>query len=124
MGIISPACMLTYGWSIQTERGGIALPVVSMFIQGVAQLFCFPALNVYCIEALPDRSSDVIAGNYTVRFLFGAFGTAVVLPAIEKIGVGWFSTISAGFLVLVTAVIYITVHFGETWRSKFTSKHD
>jgi MFS family permease len=119
MGVIIPSCMLIYGWSVQTEKGGIALPVIAMFVQGVAQLFCFPSLNVYCIEIIPERTPDVIAGNYAMRFLFGAFGTAIVLPAIEKIGVGWFSTISAGFLIIVTLMVYATIIFGERWRTGF-----
>jgi len=49
MGVVIPACMLIYGWSIEKEVGGIALPVIVMFIQGVAQLFCFPSLNTYCL---------------------------------------------------------------------------
>lgn len=49
MGVVIPACMLLYGWSIEKEVGGIPLPVIVMFVQGVAQLFCFPSLNTYCL---------------------------------------------------------------------------
>jgi len=48
MGIVMPICMLLYGWSVEKRFGGIALPVIMMFVQGVAQLFCFPSLNTYC----------------------------------------------------------------------------
>jgi hypothetical protein len=70
-----------------------------MFLQGVGQLLCFPSLNTYCLDVIPDQGAEVIAGNYMARYLFAALGTAVVLPAVEAIGVGWFSTISAGFMV-------------------------
>ena len=43
MGLVIPGCMLIYGWSVEKEFGGIALPVICMFLQGVAQLFCFPS---------------------------------------------------------------------------------
>lgn len=49
IGVVIPGCMLVYGWSIEKEVGGIPLPVVAMFVQGVAQLFCFPSLNTYCL---------------------------------------------------------------------------
>ena len=49
LGVVIPACMLLYGWSIEKEVGGIPLPVIVMYIQGVAQLFCFPSLNTYCL---------------------------------------------------------------------------
>ncbi|CAG8973701.1 hypothetical protein HYALB_00006972 [Hymenoscyphus albidus] len=102
MGVIIPICMLLYGFSIQYRFGGIALPVIAMFVQGVAQIFCFPSLNTYCLDVIQERAAEVIAGNYLIRFLFAAIGSAVVLPAVEEIGVGWFSCISAGCLVLST----------------------
>jgi len=122
MGVIIPGCMLVYGWSVQQEVGGIALPVAAMFLQGVAQLFCFPALNVYCIEVLPERSADSVAGNYMLRYFVGAAGSAVVLPAIESIGVGWFSTISAAICVVITALLYLIVLYGKGWRERFGPK--
>jgi hypothetical protein len=41
-----------------------------------------------------------------------------VLPAIEKIGVGWFSTVSAVFLIISTIMIYLTTLYGRGWREK------
>lgn len=116
MIIVIPGCMLIYGWSVETRRGGLALPVVAMFFQGVAQLFCFPSVNVYCIEVIQGKSAEVIAGNYVARYWAGALGSAVVLPAIERIGVGWFSTISAGLLMLAGGGLYLTILFGKGWR--------
>ncbi|KAJ7611764.1 MFS transporter [Roridomyces roridus] len=118
MGIIIPACMLIYGWSIEKKAGGIALPVITMFFQGFAQLFCFPSLNTYCLDVMQSRSAEVIAGNYMTRYFFAAAGSAAVLPAVQHIGVGWFSTISAIFLALVTAAVYCAALWGEAWRDK------
>jgi len=59
-----------------------------------------------------------------VRYFFGAFGTAVCLPAIEKIGVGWFSTISALFLVVATIAVYMTTIFGRSWRDSIDAKKE
>jgi len=53
-----------------------------------------------------------------VRYFFGAFGSAVVLPAVQKIGVGWFSTISALFLFVSAVSIYFTALYGESWRER------
>lgn len=124
MGIVIPACILIYGWSIEKEVGGIPLPVIVMFLQGVAQLFCFPSLNTYCLDVMQGQSGEVVAGNYMVRYLFGAFGTAVVLPAVEKIGVGWFSTISALFLVISTIAVHIITLHGKSWRESIDAKRE
>lgn len=69
-GIAIPACMLLYGWSIEKEFGGIPLPVIMMFLQGVAQLFCFPSLNTYCLDCMPGDGAEVIAGNYSPCLFF------------------------------------------------------
>ncbi|KAI5367627.1 putative major facilitator superfamily, MFS transporter superfamily [Septoria linicola] len=101
MGLVIPACMIVYGWSIEKEFGGIPLPVIAMFLQGVAQL-----------------SSEVVAGNYMVRYLFGAAGSAAVLPIIDAIGVGWFSTISALFVAVGALGTWAVAVWGKDWRDR------
>lgn len=116
LGIVIPACMLIYGWSIEKEAGGIPLPVIVMFLQGVAQLFCFPSLNTYCLDVMQGRSSEVVAGNYMLRYLFAAAGSAACLPAVEAIGIGGFSTISAGFLCVSSLLTWAVTVWGKGWR--------
>jgi len=60
LGLIIPGCMIVYGWSIEKEVGGIPLPVIMMFLQGVAQLFCFPSLNTYCVDVMQGKGGEVI----------------------------------------------------------------
>jgi MFS family permease len=124
IGLAIPACMLIYGWSVEKKAGGVPLPVIAMFIQGVGQLFCFPSLNTYCLDVMQSkgRSAEVVAGNYMIRYFFAAAGSAVCLPAIEKIGVGWFSTISSAFLVCTTGLVWLTTKYGEKWRTKIEDK--
>ena len=139
LGVIIPACMIIYGWSIEKRVGGIALPVIMMFLQGVAQLFCFPSLNTYCLDVMQSRSAEVvgksahlasydpltdfaIAGNYFMRYMFAAAGSAACLPAVRAIGVGWFSTISALFLVAGAAATYVTALYGKGWREAIDEK--
>jgi MFS family permease len=122
LGGVMPASMLIYGWSVEKRVGGIALPVIMMFLQGVAQLFCFPSLNTYCLDVMQSRSSEVVAGNYFMRYMFAAAGTAVVLPAVRAIGVGWFSTISAVCLASGAAATYVTAEYGKKWRDAIDAK--
>ncbi|CAG5152547.1 uncharacterized protein ALTATR162_LOCUS2814 [Alternaria atra] len=122
LGGVIPACMIIYGWSVEKRVGGIALPVIMMFLQGVAQLFCFPSLNTYCLDVMQGRSAEVVAGNYFMRYMFAAAGSAACLPAVRKIGVGWFSTISAGFLVAGAGMTYATAVYGKGWREGIEEK--
>jgi len=138
LGGVIPACMIIYGWSVEKRVGGVALPVIMMFLQGVAQLFCFPSLNTYCLDVMQGRSAEVvgkslhvpfidtrlivIAGNYFMRYMFAAAGSAACLPAVRAIGVGWFSTISALFLVAGSAATCVTALYGKTWRVSIDDK--
>jgi len=118
MGVAVPGCILIYGWGVDKNVGGIPLAVVMMFLQGVAQLLSFPSLNTYCLDVMQERGAEVIAGNYFVRYLFACLGSALVLPAIEGIGIGWFSTISALFLVATTLGTAAAVRWGKGWRKR------
>lgn len=110
--------MLLYGWSVEKDFGGIPLPVIMMFLQGVAQLFCFPSLNTYCLDVMRREGAEVIAGNYFIRYMFAAAGSATVLPAVEKMGVGWFSCVSAGFLGVSGLGMWAAVLWGRGWRER------
>lgn len=85
-------------------------------------MFCFPPLNVYCLDVMQSHGAEVIAGNYMIRYLFAALGSATVLPAVEKIGVGWFSTISSAFLVASALATWAAVIWGKGWRDKVDAK--
>jgi hypothetical protein len=45
------------------------------------------------VEALPSRRSEVISGKYIIQYIFSAGASALVVPVIDDIGVGWTFTI-------------------------------
>ncbi|KAI2640119.1 major facilitator superfamily domain-containing protein [Xylaria nigripes] len=122
-GIVIPGSVIVYGWCVEKDVGGIPVTVIVLFLQGLAQLFCFPSLNTYCLDVMSGRGAEVIAGNYAIRYLFGCLATAIVLPAIETIGVGWFSTISTLFVLIGTLCTYISIRNGKKWRDAIDEKH-
>ncbi|KAL4803107.1 major facilitator superfamily domain-containing protein [Aspergillus unguis] len=113
LGAVIPTCMLIYGWSVDKQFGGMPVPIIFMFIQGVFQLFCFPSLNTYCLDIVPDRSAELIAGNFFIRYIFGAVASASAIPATESIGVGWYSTISALLLVVGGSGLFVVASRGK-----------
>ncbi|KAI0407621.1 major facilitator superfamily domain-containing protein [Xylaria palmicola] len=123
LGLVIPGSVIIYGWCVEKDVGGIPLTVIVLFLQGLAQLFCFPSLNTYCLDVMSGRGAEVIAGNYAMRYLFGCVATAIVLPAIKSIGVGWFSTITAFFLFGGTLCTYVSILYGKKWRDAIDAKH-
>ena len=87
--------MLIYGWSIEKEKGGIAVPVIFVFINGVSQICIFAATSTYCVDSMPELGGDGIGSSYFFRYIAAAVASATCLRNIENIGVGWTCTISA-----------------------------
>ncbi|SGZ53536.1 CIC11C00000002561 [Sungouiella intermedia] len=115
-GIVLPLSVLIYGWSIAKEKGGIPVPVITLFANGVAQMFCFPCINAYTVDCLPHLGGDAIASNYFVRFFAGAIGTATCLVQIQTIGVGWSNTISFFVLLIGFGCCLVLIKYGATFR--------
>lgn len=109
---------------MQFDHGGIPVAVTVLFLQGVGQLMCFPSLNTYCIDVMPGRSGEVVAANFVLRYTFSCLATAIVVPGIAAIGVGWMSTITATFLVVSCLAVLVTVKWGANWRERIYKKQE
>lgn len=115
-GFVLPASVLIYGWTIEKEVGGMAVPIIALFCNGVAQTVCFPSINAYCVDCLPHLGGDAIASNYFARYIAGAIGTATCLTQINNIGVGWSNTVSFFVLYGGFAACLILIKFGGKLR--------
>ena len=122
IGVLNPLCMLLYGWSVEKEVGGIPLPVIAMFFHGVGQLLGFPALNTYGIDVARGNSAEMVAGSYLIRYLIAAVGSAVCNTAIDRVGIGWFCTLSAGLMMVSAGCVWCVTRWGERWRQGIDQK--
>lgn len=117
-GFVLPVSVLIYGWSIEKEKGGVALPVLALFFSGTAQTFCFPSINAYSVDCLPHLGGDAIASNYFIRYIAGAIGTGTCLLQIHNIGVGWSNTISSFVLLVGFANCLVLIQYGGRLRER------
>ncbi|KZF24913.1 synaptic vesicle transporter [Xylona heveae TC161] len=97
---VLPAASLIYGWTLQKEVGGIALPIICAFFGGAGLMGSFNGLNTYTAEVIPRKRSEVITSKYIVQYIFGAGASAAVVPLIKAVGVGLTFTIT---VILVLA---------------------
>lgn len=91
--VIIPAASMIYGWCLQYEFGGLALPIVAAFFVGFGLMAAFSSLNTYCAEAIPEHRIKIIASKYFTQYIFGAAGNAAIVPLINATGIGIASTI-------------------------------
>lgn len=116
LGIVYPVTILIYGWSLETKKGGMALPIIVMFIGGISQTFIFPASNAYCVDSLPELGGDAIGSSYFSRYIASAVASATCLTSINKIGIGLTCTISAIILWVAAGCAFCLVLYGERLR--------
>ncbi|KAL4998182.1 major facilitator superfamily domain-containing protein [Aspergillus recurvatus] len=108
LSLVLPGATLVYAWTLDQEVGGMAVPIIASFVGGVGLMGSFNGLNTYAAEALPSHRAEVIAGKYIIQYLFSAGASALVVPLVERIGVGWTFTISA-FLTLTGAALVLII---------------
>ncbi|KAI9367400.1 major facilitator superfamily domain-containing protein [Aspergillus egyptiacus] len=107
MFLLLPVSMLLFGWCLQEEFGGLALPIVLAFLIGAGLMGAWNGLNTYSAEVVPAERSEVVCSKYILQYAFGASATAAIVPMIDAIGVGWsftifsFLKICGGILLLV-----------------------
>ncbi|KAK6222560.1 major facilitator superfamily transporter [Colletotrichum tabaci] len=122
--LVLPAGTLVFGWSLQREAGGMALPIVSSFCEGLGLMWSFSGLNTYSAEALPEHRTAVISGKYIIQYSFGAGSVGGLVPMIDAIGVGWSFTITAISALLAGVLVLMISKFAsraQDWVEKSNS---
>ncbi|EGV66041.1 hypothetical protein CANTEDRAFT_119151 [Yamadazyma tenuis ATCC 10573] len=116
LGIMYPVSTMIYGWSIEYKKGGMAVPIIFLFMGGVAQTCIFPASNAYCVDSMPELGGDGIASSYFSRYVAAAVASASCLTSIKNIGLGWTCTITAIVLWIACGCAVVLIIWGEQMR--------
>ncbi|KAL4874102.1 hypothetical protein BDV12DRAFT_191965 [Aspergillus spectabilis] len=118
---VLPGATLVYAWTLQEEKGGMVVPIIAGFFGGVGLMGSFNGLNTYAAEALPSHRSEVISGKYIIQYIFSAGASALVVPLVDEIGVGWTFTISAFFTLTGGVFVVIISRYGinmQRWMER------
>lgn len=116
--LVIPVTSLIYGWCVDQQAGGLAIPVVFAFFIAAGVLAAFAGLNTYCAEMMPHCRQEAIASKYVVQYCFSAMSAGVTIPLIDAVGVGLQCTISMIFAVLAGVCCLVTAVYGhrmQTW---------
>ncbi|KAM0748518.1 MFS general substrate transporter [Meredithblackwellia eburnea MCA 4105] len=141
-GGLIPMSALGLGWLMEKGHGpaGLAGVCILLFINGLGVIFVLAPSNTYCVDVLQHRSTEVMAANNCIRYLFSAASSAFVLPMIaspspiqtflpityeltisfvsqEAIGVGWTNTFTALCCWIGFALTVLTIARGSQLRN-------
>ncbi|WWC92114.1 uncharacterized protein L201_007068 [Kwoniella dendrophila CBS 6074] len=123
MWFLMPASILIYGWLLKYGSGGIAPPLIMVFLNGVALMFALAPLNTYLVDAMQTRSAEVIAVNNFIRYLFAAAASACILPITNAIGWGITMTIAAVLTWISALGLLLLYKYGDKWRERSAMKY-
>ncbi|WVF68151.1 hypothetical protein IAT40_002914 [Kwoniella sp. CBS 6097] len=123
LGVLMPISVLIYGWLVDTGAGGMAPPLIMVFLNGIALLLGFAPLNTYLVDAMETRSAEVIAVNNCIRYIFAAVASAVILPIADAIGWGWSMTICAILTWVSAFSLWLLYRYGDKWREAANRRH-
>lgn len=117
--ILGPLSVLVFGLTTQfiSGRVGLIINLVCLFINGVGIDVVLSPSGTYTVDILRDRSAEVVAVGSALRFSACAITSALVLPAIETIGVAATNGITAGLGLLAFVLLWITIRYGAFLRS-------
>lgn len=107
--------VIAYGWLLQYNTG-IAPVCVIMFFFGYAIIAGFNVMNILMVDIYPGKPASATAANNLVRCLLGAGASAVVIPLINAIGVGWACTLAAFIWIGFSPLIFLLMRLGPKWR--------
>ncbi|KAH8899331.1 MFS general substrate transporter [Thozetella sp. PMI_491] len=117
--ILCPMVM-AYGWAMQT-RASLAGIEVSLLLLGnlcahANGVGSMNAINTLIVDTHPASPATAVAANNLFRCLVSAGATAIALPLINRIGMGWTSVVIAAMWACFSPLLWIVMFHGAEWR--------
>ena len=107
--------VVAYGWLMQYNTHVASVLVVVFLIANVFTGVLI-ANSALLNDLNPGNGAALGAAMNLTRCLMGAGGVAAVTPLINKIGIGYTATATAGVWVATLPALYLVYSKGYTWR--------
>ncbi|QRW16303.1 major facilitator superfamily transporter [Rhizoctonia solani] len=112
-----PIGLLIFGWTLHTHQKWM-VPLVGGFIFGLGFMLGTGTCMAYFADVIPGQSASVVACFNLCRNVAAALSAALAAPAINKIGQGWYFTIMATLVSLMSLNLLAVRRWGNHWRQQ------
>ncbi|KEP50105.1 putative MFS multidrug resistance transporter [Rhizoctonia solani 123E] len=112
-----PIGLLIFGWTLHTHQKWV-IPLVGGFIFGVGFMLGTGTCIAYFADVIPGQSASVVACFNLCRNVAAALSAALAAPAINNIGQGWYFTIMAILVSLMSLNLLAVRRWGNHWRQQ------
>ena len=114
---------IAYGWTLEYKTN-LAGPLIVLFFFGYGSMAAFQVMQILIVDIHPGNAASVTAANNLFRCLLGAGSTAVVVPMIDKMGVGWAYTFASLVWIALSPTLWLLMKYGPGWRKEKKEKED
>lgn len=114
---------IAYGWTLD-YRTNLAGPLIMLFIFGYGSMAAFQVMQILMVDINPGNAASATAANNLFRCLLGAGSTAVVVPMIEKMGVGWAYIFASLVWIALSPSLWLLMRYGPRWRKEKKDRKD
>ena len=113
----SVAGVIAYGWTLdfQTNLSG---PLILLFVFGYGSMAAFQVLQILMVDIYPGNAAAATAASNLFRCLLGAGSTSVVVPMINRMGVGWTYTFAGLVWIAFSPFLWALMKYGPIWRKE------
>ncbi|KAI0023858.1 MFS general substrate transporter [Xylariomycetidae sp. FL0641] len=115
--------VVVYGWVMQSNSS-LAGIEVSLFFLGLCNSGGLSGLNTLVIDTHQDSPATALAANNLFRCLVSAGATALAVPLINRIGIGWTSVFIAGVWIAFSPLLWLVLLCGASWREAKRAKEE
>jgi MFS family permease len=112
---IAGVVIIGFGW-VMEYRTSLAGPLIFLFISTFCLSGAFNGLSTLIVDLNRSSAGTATAAMNLARCLMGAGAVAVVIPILEKIGIGWAPVVIAGAWTVFSPIMFLVIKFGPTWR--------
>ena len=121
LAALAAAVILCWGWVLE-QRVSVAVPCVLNFFYGVGMVGYNNTVSVLLIDVTPGHAGAAVAANNLARCLLGALFSAVIVPMIDGMGIGWaFFFLGALYVVFLPLNLLLMRH-GIRYRAEMKAR--
>ncbi|KAK0392943.1 hypothetical protein NLU13_2437 [Sarocladium strictum] len=120
-GLLVPASLFWYGWTVENNTHW-AVPMVATGFFAFGLIGVMMCIQVYLVDSYIKYAASVIAAITVLRSLVGALLPLAGLTMYRKLGYGWGNGVLAFISLAMVPVPVAFRFFGEGIRKKFPAK--
>ncbi|CAK7263896.1 hypothetical protein SEPCBS57363_000800 [Sporothrix epigloea] len=114
---------IAYGWTMD-RHASLAGIEVALFFMGVSFAGAMNGINTLIVDTHADSPATAVAANNLFRCFVSSGGTAIALPMINHIGMGFTALAIAGVWVVFSPLLWLVMFRGAEWRKVTLAKQE